>query len=184
MRTWHNQSMNSPTIHVIAAISQERRALGYQNKLLWHIPEDLKRFKALTTGHVVIMGRKTFDSIIGYLGKPLPNRTSIVISRTPKPDGDEVKYATSLDEAFTKVQELDEQDAFVIGGAEIYSLTLPFADYLHLTLVSDEPEADTFFPQYNNLFEEESEEKSAHNHLNYTFTTLKRKGDKNEKADV
>jgi len=95
--------MQNPKISIVVAISAKRRALGKENKLLWHIPDDMKRFKELTMGHPVIMGRKTFESILGYLGKPLPGRTSIVLTRdnTYQP-ADGVLVAHSPTEALEK----------------------------------------------------------------------------------
>ena len=98
---------------MIAAIASENRALGKNNKLIYHIPEDLKRFKELTSGHVIIMGRKTFESI----GQPLPNRTSIVITRDPDYFAEGCIVVHSLDEALQKPQ---EEEVFIIGGGQIY----------------------------------------------------------------
>ena len=133
-------------ISIIAAIS-ENRAIGYENKLLYWLPNDLKRFKALTTGHIIIMGRKTFDSLPKGA---LPNRRNVVISRSVKElPGCEV-YG-SLTEAIQAVQtskvEGIDNDIYVIGGASVYEQALPLADRLCLTLVHDVADkADAFFP--------------------------------------
>ncbi len=120
----------------------ENRAIGYQNRLPWHIPEDLQRFKQLTMGHTIIMGRKTFESLPNG---PLPHRTNVIITRSPRAiSGCEV-YG-SLDEALWAHQ--GEEEVFVIGGASIYAQALPKAIRLYLTLVDDTPtRADSFFPE-------------------------------------
>jgi dihydrofolate reductase len=146
-------------INIIAAIGKNRE-LGKDNKLLWYIPEDLKRFKKLTSNHVVIMGRKTFESI----GKPLLNRINIVITRNRSwtPLGCTVCY--SLEEALRKAQSQLSKEVFIIGGAEIYKQGIKYADKLYLTLIEQEyPEADVFFPDYlefkKKVFEEDHQEK-------------------------
>jgi dihydrofolate reductase len=137
--------MEKPRISIIANIGEKNRALGKHNELLWKISDDLKRFKALTTGHPIIMGRKTYESI----GRPLPNRTNIVISRQHdfKPDG--VQVAHSLDEALAEAKLIEDQEIFIIGGGEVYKESLPFVDRLYLTLVHEEKEGDVFFPDYS-----------------------------------
>lgn len=118
----------------------ENNAIGKDNALLWHLSADLKRFKALTTGHPVIMGRKTFESI----GKPLPNRRNIVISRSvPAIEGCEV--VASVDEALALVKSGEE--AFIIGGGSIYKALWDRADRLYLTSVKTSLEGDTFIPE-------------------------------------
>jgi dihydrofolate reductase len=146
-----------PRVSVIAAIGRNRE-IGKGNTLLWHIPDDLKRFKALTLGHPVILGRKTFDSIVAMLGKPLPSRTNIVITRDPANLArttlatNEVISADSIEDAIAKAKELDTEEIFVIGGAQIYEQALPFTDRLYLTLIDDSKEADSYFPAYEHLF--------------------------------
>lgn len=126
------------SISLIVAAA-ENQAIGKDNALLWHLSADLKRFKALTTGHPVIMGRKTFESI----GKPLPNRRNIVIShRVPVIEGCEV--VASVNDALTLVK--PGEDAFIIGGGSIYNALWHVADRLFLTLVKTELEGDTFIP--------------------------------------
>ncbi|MBS9766138.1 MAG: dihydrofolate reductase [Flavobacteriaceae bacterium] len=128
-------------ITIIAAIA-EQNALGKDNQLIWHLPADLKRFKSITSGHPIIMGRKTFES----LGRPLPNRTNIVITRNKAycPQGVEVVH--SLDEAIEKGQEIDD-DIFIIGGATIYKKAIEIVDFLDITKVHHSFEADAFFPE-------------------------------------
>jgi len=138
----------TPKISLIAAISKGKRALGFQNKLLWKIEGDLPRFKQLTTGHPIIMGRKTYESI----GRPLPNRTNIVVSRSGNVTEKEgLVVVDSIEKALDIAKSEDDQEIFVIGGGEIYRQSLPFTDRLYLTIVEDEPEADTFFPDYSNF---------------------------------
>lgn len=133
---------------IVAGIGKNTRAIGKDNKLLWHVPADLKRFKELSMGHPVIMGRKTFESIFEILKKPLPGRTNIVVTRNPdhRPDG--VKVATSLEEAFALAQTEDPTEIHIGGGAELYAQALPYADRLYLTLFDDDQEGDTYFPAY------------------------------------
>ena len=144
--------MNTTPVSAIAVISAGKRALGLENKLLWHLPEDLERFKALTLHNPVIMGRKTFESIVTYLGKPLPNRTNIILTRSSQEIHPDVVTAASIEDAITYAQSLDSKEIFIIGGAEIYQLAMPLVDKLYLTVVADEPQADSFFPAYEQLF--------------------------------
>ena len=121
----------------------ENRVIGKNNTLIWHLPADLKRFKTLTTGHVIVMGRKTFESI----GKPLPNRTTIVISRQADLKIDGVIIAHSVEEAILKAKSITREDIFIVGGAEIYTLSLPLADQILVTQLHDIFEGDAFFPE-------------------------------------
>ena len=132
-----------PKISMIAAIASGNRALGKDNKLIYQIPEDLKRFKDLTSGHAIIMGRKTFESI----GRVLPNRISIVITRDLSYSAEGAIVVHSLDEALKQVRDGDE--IFIIGGGQIYQEAIGLADKLYLTIVEGNPEADTFFPDYS-----------------------------------
>lgn len=135
--------MKKPKISLITAIASENRALGKDNNLIYKIPEDLKRFKELTSGHVIIMGRKTFESI----GHPLPNRTNIVISNNPNYKAEGITVVHSLDEALGQLQ----GEIFIIGGGQIYQETIGLADKLYLTIVEGSPQADTFFPDYSDF---------------------------------
>lgn len=129
-------------ITLIAAVGL-RNELGKDNQMLWHLPNDFKHFKAITSGHHVIMGRKTFESLPGIL----PNRTHIVISRNTDWHKEGVLVAYNLDAAFAIVPTGD--DAFVIGGGEIYSQAISQAERIELTRVETQMEADTFFPEIN-----------------------------------
>lgn len=128
-------------ISLIAAMGRNRE-LGLANKLPWHLPDDLKRFKKLTRGHTVIMGRKTYESI----GKPLPERKNIVITRDPSYRAAGCAVVNSMEDALREAGA--DSENFVIGGAEIYALALPFADKIYLTAVDAERQADAYFPKF------------------------------------
>lgn len=136
---WEREKQQK-NITIIAAVG-ENNALGKDNKLIWHLSDDLKHFKNLTKGHYVIMGRKTFES----MPKALPNRTNVVISRQKDYVAENVQVVDSLEAALALAQEDDRP--FIIGGGEIYSQALAFADCIELTRVHDDFEADTFFPE-------------------------------------
>ena len=139
-------------ISIIAAVAQDR-AIGFQNKLIYWLPNDLKRFKALTTGHTIIMGRNTFLSLPKGA---LPNRRNIVLSRSVStfPGCD---VYPSLDEALAHCA--PDEDVYIIGGASVYQQALPLADRLCLTEIDDTPaEADTFFPPYKDEWKEAARE--------------------------
>src|SRR4051812_18739461 len=116
--------MTKPQISIVVGIIEKTRAIGLGSELLVRNSDDLKRFKMLTTGHTVIMGRKTYESI----GRPLPNRTSIVITRNPDFKVGGVIVCTSLEDAIEKAKEIEKEEVFVIGGGEIYTQALPFTD--------------------------------------------------------
>ena len=137
---------------MIAAIGKHRE-LGKGNDLLWKLPEDLKRFRELTKGHPVIMGRKTFESILAIAGKPLPDRTNIILTRDKDWQSDGALPTASIDEALALAKlKPGNDEIFIIGGAQVYELGLPFADRLYLTLIEDSKEADSFFPEYEAWF--------------------------------
>lgn len=165
--------MNKPKISIIAVIGKNRE-LGKNNKLLWRIPEDMKRFRELTMGHVVIMGRKTFESI----GRPLPNRTNIIITHDSKFRFEEGIVCHSIEEALRQAQgKLTSQDEeiFVIGGGQVYEQAMPYASKLYLTLVGAEAkDADTFFPDYSEFKKVVSLQKGESGELKYTFFELMR----------
>lgn len=143
------------TLSIIAALGRNR-AIGYQNQLSWRLPADLQRFKQLTLGHHMLMGRKTFESI----GRPLPGRTSIIITRQTDYAAEGCLIAHSLDDALVMAKARGEQEAFVIGGADIYAQALSRADRMYLTFVEAEPEADAFFPAFDETSWETIEEVS------------------------
>lgn len=158
---------------IMIAAAAENNALGKNNELVWHLPNDFKRFKALTTGHHIIMGRKTFESF----PKPLPNRVHVVISRQEnyKPEGCIV--VDSIEKALAICPQDD--DNYVIGGGEIYNLALPFTDIIELTKVHHTFDADAFFPKINKnewiLVESEENHKDEKHLYDYTYETYIRK---------
>ena len=127
-------------VSMIVAAS-ENGVIGKDNQLIWRLPNDLKRFKQLTLGHPIIMGRKTFESI----GKPLPGRTSIVITRQKESVIDGAIVVHSLKEALVTAAQLEQEEAFIIGGGEIYKESVKVADKIYLTLVCAEVAGDTYF---------------------------------------
>lgn len=159
-----------PTMIAAAA---ENNALGKDNDLVWHLPDDFKRFKRLTSGHHIIMGRKTFESF----PKLLPNRTHVIITRKKdyQPEGTIVVH--SLEEAI-KVSKLDDQP-FIIGGGEIYKMGMEVATKIELTRVHGEFDADTHFPEINKeeweLVKEQFHEKDEKHDYAFTYLTYERK---------
>lgn len=140
---------------IVVAMEKHSRLIGNDNKLLWHVPEDLKRFKALTLGHPIIMGRKTFESILDILGKPLPGRTNIVLTRNGEYSypGESVKVATSLEEALATAESESPEEIHIGGGSEMYKMFLPYTDRLHVTLIDDpDKTGDSYFPEFENDF--------------------------------
>ena len=135
--------------HIVAA--SQNHVIGFQNKLPWHIPEDLKFFHDKTKNHVVVMGRKTFES----LGKPLPKRVNIIITQNPKfkRDFENTFVCTSLDQALLKAQEVSEKkEIFITGGGEIYKLSLPLVHRIYLTRIHQKYTGDSFYPEVPNDF--------------------------------
>ena len=159
--------MNNPKFCIICAIGKNR-AIGKNNELLWHIPEDFKHFKDITSGHVIIMGQKTYESI----GKPLPNRTTIVLSNNPDFNVDGVIVVRTFEEVFEKARELEKEEVFICGGGSIYAQTIGMVDKLYLTVVEENFEADTFFPEYDEFKKVISERKSSDENFKYTFLEL------------
>lgn len=149
------------TISIIAAIGSNN-VIGKDNKLIWHLPADLKHFKELTTGHHLIMGRKTWESIGS---KPLPGRTNIVITRDKNYKAEGCTLVHSLDEAISSVR--NEDEVFIAGGAEIYKQAMGKANKMYITRVHHSFEGDTFFPEIgkewfeaiNNDFEKDAKNK-------------------------
>jgi dihydrofolate reductase len=127
-------------ISLVVAVA-ENGVIGKDNQLLWKLSADLKRFKAITSNHYILLGRKTFESI----GKPLPNRTSLVISRNYNCDFENCYVFKTINEAIVFAAQQNQDEIFVIGGGEIYRQTLPLANRIHLTLVHTEIEGDTYF---------------------------------------
>jgi dihydrofolate reductase len=161
-----------PKISIVVAVTRKDAAIGNGGELLHRISDDLKRFKAITKGHPVIMGRKTFESI----GRPLPDRTNFVVTRNPDYKVANIITVHSLEEAIAKASELDSE-IFLVGGGEIYKEGLPFVDKLYLTIVESDAQGDVFFPDWRKDFmketfrEERFDEKTG---LKYTWIDLER----------
>ena len=157
-------------VSAIAAISAKNRGLGKNNDLLWKIPEDMKRFRELTTGHPVITGRKNLEA----MGRALPGRVNIVVTRDINYQKEGCIVAHSIEEALEKARSLDENEIFIIGGGEIYKAALPYTDRLCLTIINAEKDADVYFPDYSEFNKIISEEKRTYDGLAYTWVTLER----------
>lgn len=177
----------------------KNRVIGSKNAMPWHIPGELKRFKEITTGHPIIMGRKTFESI----GRPLPNRLNIVITRDEQYVVEGAVVVNSLDEALEEARrhyespplrtgrimneesreenhdsksllhDSDENEIFIIGGGEIFKQAMPVADKLYLTLIEKDIEGDTYFPDYSD-FHEVSREDRENDGYKYSFLELEK----------
>jgi dihydrofolate reductase len=160
-------------LSLIVAVAQNG-VIGHNNQLIWHLPNDLKQFKRLTTGHCIIMGRKTFESI----GKPLPNRTSIIISRNSDFQVEGCITVSSLENAILAAKQIENEEAFVIGGAEIYRLALPIIDKIYLTEVHHAFKGDTFFPTIDKTIWKETHredfEIDEKHKVKYSFVELSR----------
>lgn len=158
--------MKNPEICIIAALSEDR-IIGKDNKLPWRIPSDLKRFRELTVGHSIIMGRRTFES----LGRPLPERVNIVVTSNDSFIAQGCLRSKSLEEAISLAKR-EEERVFIIGGGQIYEQAISMADRLYLTVVKGEFTGDTFFPDYSEFSKKISEEHGQSNGLEYTFLEL------------
>jgi dihydrofolate reductase len=161
---------------ILIAAAAENNALGKDNQLVWHLPDDFKRFKQLTTGHYIVLGRKTFESF----PKPLPNRTHVIITRQKNYKAEGCIIVYSVEEAMKVVPK--NETIFIIGGAEIYKQTIDFADKIELTRVHTSVDADAFFPEIDSdkwiLKEEEFHPKDEKHTYDFTFQTFL----KNEKV--
>lgn len=136
-------------ISMIAAVSANR-VIGKDNDLAWHLPDDMKFFKQTTAGHHVLLGRKNWESI-PLKWRPLPNRPNIVITRNDKYQADGGTVTNSLENALSIAKEADEEEAFIIGGGDIYRLGLPLSDRMYLTEIDAQIDGDTFFPEWDKL---------------------------------
>ena len=162
-------------ISIIAAVGTMTKALGKNGRLLWHIPDDMQHFKALTMNHPVIMGRKTWESLLKK-SRPLPGRTNIVVTRQIDYEARGAIVVNSLEEARAAVARAKGADEiFIIGGGELYASALPYANRLYLTLVDDGTAvADTFFPPYEHDFKVVSKETGT-GEPSHQFLILERK---------
>ena len=158
----------------LIAAAAENNALGKNNEMIWHLPDDFKRFKKLTSGHFIIMGRKTYESLDG----PLTNRTHIIITRqenyAEKVDANCCIVVDNIEDAIAK--SASEDETFVIGGGEIYKLALPLADKIELTRVHGTFEADAYFPEIDenkwNLVNEDYHPKDEKHNFDFTYQTF------------
>jgi dihydrofolate reductase len=159
----------------IIAVIGKNRELGEKNQLLWHVPGDLPRFKKLTWGHPVIMGRKT-HSTFQYKGGPLPGRTNIVITHDSSYQKEGFVIVHSFDEALEEAKKSPgSEEIFVIGGGSIYSQAIDKVDRLYLTMVDAvSPSADTFFPDYSRFAKVITKEDHEENGIRFTYLTLER----------
>jgi dihydrofolate reductase len=159
----------------ILAAAAENGVIGNKNSLPWYLPADLKRFASITKPHTVIMGRKTYDSIFARIGKPLPERTNVIVTRQKDFEAPGCIVVQSIEEALSQPGE----EKFVIGGEEIFKLFFPFADKLLITEVHASIEGDVYFPEFDKSeWQETSREdhqKDEKNHFDYSFITYDRK---------
>lgn len=172
--------MANPEIIIIAALAESNRVIGKNGKLPWRIPEDSARFQAVTLGHTVIMGRKTWEHDVEQC--PLKHRHNIVVSRSSNARAVsprcpnypfELSWANSLNDALSNVK-AEEKKIFIVGGATLYKEALAIADTLDLTLIDGEFEGDTFFPEYSELLSDEFKLAQREAHPGYRFDTYRR----------
>lgn len=158
----------------IAAMA-DNRVIGRNNDLIWHMPEDLKHFKSLTSGHHVIMGRKTYES----MGRPLPKRVNIVVTRQSGYEAPGCLVVPTIKDAIQKAE--NDEQPFIVGGGEIYRQSLPFLKKMELTIIHHEFEGDTHFPEYDpsewEITRQDFHKKDEKNPYDYSFLTLERKED-------
>ncbi len=151
----------------------ENRVIGRENRLPWHLPADLRRFKRLTMGHALIMGRKTFETV----GRPLPGRRTIILTRDPGYHAFGAEVVQSLDAALARVA--DDDEPFVAGGEHVYRLALPHADRIYLTVIHAEIPGDVHFPEFDDdawqLVEDERFEPDARHRYPYSFRRYERR---------
>ena len=164
-----NNMKNKSNISIICAIDKNR-GIGKNNKLLIHLPKDLKRFKRITLGHPVIMGLNTFYSI----GKPLPNRLNIVLTKNSKEKISDVEIANSISQALDIAKKSNSDEVFIIGGGSIYKQFIDIANRLYLTIIDKVFEADTFFPDYSQFKKTVSRETDIDEGLKLIYLTLER----------
>jgi dihydrofolate reductase len=166
--------MNKPLISAVVAIGAKDRSIGASNRLLWHILEDMKRFRDITMGHPVVMGRKTYESLPDKF-RPLPGRENIIITRDADYTAPGARVTHSLEEAMKLAKTLDDEEIFIGGGQQIYEQALPQIDKLYLTIVESDKTGDTFFPAYEDQFPKETfREEREHDGLKYTWINLER----------
>jgi dihydrofolate reductase len=161
--------MNKPKISIFAALS-DNNVIGVKGTLPWYIPDDFKRMKEVTTGHAIIMGRKTYESI----GRILPRRVNIIITRDPKYRVDGGIICSSLTDALLEARKHEKDEIFIFGGGQIFEQALPITDKLYLTIVHKEIEGDTYFPDYSAYTKKVYEKNGTSNEYHYTFLELEK----------
>jgi len=167
--------VSSPELIIVAAVAKENRVIGHERDLPWHIPEDLQHFKTLTTGHPLLMGRRTFESIVHQFGGPLPNRRMVVLtSQDTLPEHPDIETHASIEAALTALSDADT--VFIGGGQTIYEQFLPRADRLELTLVEGDYEGDTYFPPFEHLVGDAFAETARDERDGFCFVTYERVG--------
>jgi len=161
-----------PVISIIVACGSQNRVIGNNGEIPWYIPEDFAHFKKVTSGHPVIIGDRTFESI----GKVLPNRKNIIVTRDVNytaPVG--VAIAHSMEDALGVAKENDNEEVFIIGGGQIYALGIPFADRLYVTEVETDAEGDAYFPEYKSVFTKViSEDQNDNGDYKFNFRVLEK----------
>jgi dihydrofolate reductase len=155
-------------VSIIAAMA-DNRVIGRDNEIPWNLPADMRRFRSITMGHPVIMGRKTFESI----GRPLPGRKTVILTRHPDYRAEGCVVVHSLRDAFQECADADE--VFICGGGELYREALPLASRIYLTVVHREVAGDTFFPEIPDEFSETAREDRTENMLSFTFILYQRR---------
>jgi dihydrofolate reductase len=156
-----------PTISIVVATA-DNNVIGKDGEMPWHVPEDLKRFKELTLGKPCIMGRKTFEAILAHLGKPLPGRLNIIVSRKNYQHAGAIT-CKDLEEAIEQAAKTGTEETCIVGGAQIYAQALPLADIVHLTRIHISPEGDAFFPVLGAEWRETTrEDYEGHSFLTYS----------------
>jgi dihydrofolate reductase len=167
--------MKSPILISSIVSVDKNRGIGKENKIPWNIPKDRKWFKEKTLGHVVIMGRNTFDSILEYLHKPLPERINIVVTNTSDEKYSDVYFVDSLEKALDLGKRLEKNgEIFFIGGGKIYSSSIKFAKRVYITEVEGNFDCDTFFPDYSDFKKEIFSQKDSDNGINFISKILER----------
>ena len=164
-----------PKISIIVAIDS-KRGIGKKGGQPFYIKEDLKRFKALTTGHPVIMGRKTFEAVLGHLKKPFPNRTNIVITRDNSYQYSGANIFHSLDEAINYAKQIDNDEIFIIGGGQIFNQAIDITDRLYLTKIDNDFVCDVFFPDYSEFTKIIDQEEKIIDGLDVKWLILEKHG--------
>jgi dihydrofolate reductase len=164
-----------PELVIIAAVAEENRVIGRDKDLPWHIPEDLQHFKKLTTGHPLLMGRRTFESVVHQFGGTLPDRRMVVLtSQGPFAEYPDVETYPSIEAAMDALA--DVGTVFIGGGEAIYRQFLPKADRLELTLIEGAYEGDTYFPPFKHLVGDTFEEAAVDERDGFRFVTYERVG--------